>query len=150
MKFIDPEEIKKNTEEESKPAEVYSEIAEPEMPEIDDAQIRALALAYARYLKDHDLAPGDATYVEPEEIGVSVDGLDVELDIEVSEDEEAPEQEEELFENVEISVDEPDEEAAEEEIFGETPAEEPAAQQSGCRAHPTYARSCADRSQHRR
>ena len=42
MKFIDPEEIKKNNEEESQPAEVYSEIAEPEMPEIDDAQIRAL------------------------------------------------------------------------------------------------------------
>ena len=125
MKFIDPEEVKKNTEEESKPAEVYSEIAEPEMPEIDDAQIRALALAYARYLKDHNLAPGDATNVEPEEIGVSVDGLDVELDIEVSEDEEAPEQEDELFENVEISVDEPDEEAAEEELFEETPAEEP-------------------------
>ena len=31
------------------------------------AQIRAAALAYAKYLKDNDLAPGDATFAEPEE-----------------------------------------------------------------------------------
>ena len=124
MKFIDPEEIKKNNEEESQPAEVYSEIAEPEMPEIDDAQIRALALAYARYLKEHDLVPGDATYVEPEEIGVSMDGFDVEFDIEFSDDEDLPVSPEEqlgkeLFGSVEVSVDEPDENE-------EAPVEEPA------------------------
>ena len=123
MKFIDPEEIKKNNEEESQPAEVYSEIAEPETPEIDDAQIRALALAYARYLKEHDLAPGDATYVEPEEIGVSMDGFDVEFDIDFSEDEDLPVSSEEqlqkeLFGSVEVSVDEPDEDE-------EAPVEEP-------------------------
>ena len=89
MKFIDPEEIKTNNDEETQPVEVYSETAEPEMPEIDDAQIRALALAYARYLKEHDLVPGDATNVEPEDLGVSADGLDVE-----SEEEEIPEAEE--------------------------------------------------------
>ena len=124
MKFIDPEEIKKNNEEESQPAEVYSEIAEPEMPEIDDAQIRALTLAYARYLKEHDLVPGDATYVEPEEIGVSMDGFDVEFDIEFSDDEDLPVSPEEqlgkeLFGSVEVSVDEPDENE-------EAPVEEPA------------------------
>lgn len=132
MKFIDPEEIKKNNEEESQPAEVYSEIAEPEMPEIDDAQIRALALAYARYLKEHDLVPGDATYVEPEEIGVSMDGFDVEFDIEFSDDEDLPVSPEEqlgkeLFGSVEVSVDEPDEdeEAPAEEPTEETTEEEP-------------------------
>ena len=130
MKFIDPEEIKKNNDEESQPAEVYSEIAEPEMPEIDDAQIRALALAYARYLKEHDLAPGDATYVEPEEIGVSMDGFDVEFDIEFSDDEDLPVSPEEqlgkeLFGSVEVSVDEPDEdEAAPDEETAEETTEE--------------------------
>ena len=124
MKFIDPEEIKKNNEEESQPAEVYSEIAEPEMPEIDDAQIRALALAYARYLKEHDLVPGDATNVEPEDLGVSSDGFDVEFDIEFSDDEDLPVSPEEqlgkeLFGSVEVSVDEPDENE-------EAPVEEPA------------------------
>ena len=125
MKFIDPEEIKKNNEEESQPAEVYSEIAEPEMPEIDDAQIRALALAYARYLKEHDLAPGDATYVEPEELGVSVDGLDVEFDMDPNGDEEAPALPEEQLE--EEPAEEPAEELPAEETVEdeETPVEEP-------------------------
>lgn len=125
MKFIDPEEIKNNNEEESQPAEVYSEIAEPEMPEIDDAQIRALALAYARYLKEHDLAPGDATNVEPEDLGVSADGLDVE-----SEEEVIPEEvpvEEELIEETPEEVPTEEEPAEEEETpeAEESPAEEP-------------------------
>ena len=131
MKFIDPEEIKNNNEEESQPAEVYSEIAEPEMPEIDDAQIRALALAYARYLKEHDLAPGDATNIEPEDLGVSADGLDVE-----SEEEEIPEevpveeelQEEEPVEDIteEVLTEEvtEEEELSEVEVPEENPTEE--------------------------
>ena len=98
MKFIDPE------------------TAEPEMPEIDDAQIRALALAYARYLKEHDLVPGDATNIEPEDLGVSADGLDVE-----SEEEEIPEAEEAQAEE---PVGEPQEEEPVEEIPEEILTEE--------------------------
>ena len=116
MKFIDPEEIKTNNDEETQPVEVYSETAEPEMPEIDDAQIRALALAYARYLKEHDLVPGDATNVEPEDLGVSADGLDVE-----SEEEEIPEAEEAQAEE---PVGEPQEEEPVEEIPEEILTEE--------------------------
>ena len=116
MKFIDPEEIKTNNDEETQPVEVYSETAEPEMPEIDDAQIRALALAYARYLKEHDLVPGDATNIEPEDLGVSADGIDVE-----PEEEEIPEAEETPAEE---PVDEPQEEEPVEEIPEEILTEE--------------------------
>ena len=128
MKFIDPEEIKTNNDEETQPAEVYSETAEPEMPEIDDAQIRALALAYARYLKEHDLVPGDATNVEPEDLGVSSDGFDVEFDMEFDEDEEAP-AEEPADEPAEIQAEEEpseEEEAPGAEETEEAPTEEPA------------------------
>ena len=127
MKFIDPEEIKENNEEdkESQPAEVHKEEAEPGTPEIDDAQIRALALAYARYLKEHDLAPGDATYVEPEEIGVS-DDFDIEFDFDL-EDDETPEESEEELEKELFGEEEVPEEFEEpvEEILEELPVEEP-------------------------
>ena len=128
MKFIDPEEIKTNNDEETQPVEVYSETAEPEMPEIDDAQIRALALAYARYLKEHDLAPGDATNVEPEDLGVSSDGFDVEFDMEFDEEEKAP-AEEPADEPAEIQAEEEpseEEEAPGAEETEEAPTEEPA------------------------
>ena len=128
MKFIDPEEIKTNNDEETQPVEVYSETAEPEMPEIDDAQIRALALAYARYLKEHDLVPGDATNVEPEDLGVSADGLDVEFDMEFDEEEKAP-AEEPADEPAEIQAEEEpseEEEAPGAEETEEAPTEEPA------------------------
>ena len=128
MKFIDPEEIKTNNDEETQPVEVYSETAEPEMPEIDDAQIRALALAYARYLKEHDLVPGDATNVEPEDLGVSSDGFDVEFDMEFDEEEKAP-AEEPADEPAEIQAEEEpseEEEAPGAEETEEAPTEEPA------------------------
>ena len=53
---------------ERKPVEVYSERAESISPELSEDEIRAFALAYAKYLKAHDLEPGDATFVEPEEL----------------------------------------------------------------------------------
>ena len=60
-------------EEKKKPVEIYAEKAEVTAPELDDAQIRAAALAYARYLKDKGLSPGDATFVEPEELEVDLE-----------------------------------------------------------------------------
>ena len=64
-----------NTEEneETKPVEVYSETAETEAPDLDEEQIRAAALAYAKYLKEQGLEPGEATFVEPEELGVDLE-----------------------------------------------------------------------------
>ena len=69
MTFNETEEKTLNTEIEAKAEEEAA--AEPEEeahPSLDDAQIKAAALAYARYLKDNDLAPGDATTTEPGEI----------------------------------------------------------------------------------
>ncbi len=40
---------------------------EEAQPVLDDAQIRAAALAYARFLKENDLTPGDSSFDEPEE-----------------------------------------------------------------------------------
>ena len=77
MKFLNPEEVKDNNEEKEQAANlvpVYSEKAEAEAPEVDEAQIRALALAYARYLKENGLVPGDPTFAEPEEL--IADGID--------------------------------------------------------------------------
>lgn len=60
-------------DEETKPVEVYSEKAETEAPDLDSEQIKAAALAYAKYLREQGLIPGDATFVEPEEIGVDLE-----------------------------------------------------------------------------
>ena len=55
------------------------------------AQIRAAALAYARYLKENDLSPGDATFAEPEDLGVDFDALEEHaLEAEVYETPEEP------------------------------------------------------------
>lgn len=51
-----------------KPAEVYAEKAETKAPEISSEEMKTLALAYARYLAEKKLKPGDATFVEPEEL----------------------------------------------------------------------------------
>ena len=64
-----------------------------------DAQIKAAAMAYARYLKENDLAPGDATFAEPEDLGVDFDALEAEaeakgIDIETEEPEADPAEEE--------------------------------------------------------
>ena len=51
-----------------RPVEVYSEKAEAKAPELDQGEMKSLALAYAKYLAEKSLKPGDATFVEPEEL----------------------------------------------------------------------------------
>lgn len=60
-------------DEEIKPVEVYSEKADIEAPDLDSEQIKAAALAYAKYLREQGLIPGDVTFVEPEELGVELE-----------------------------------------------------------------------------
>ena len=48
--------------------EVYSEIAESKPEKIDN--IKGLALAYAKYLKEKDLKPGDVTFAEEEDLNI--------------------------------------------------------------------------------
>jgi hypothetical protein len=55
---------------ERKPVEVYAERAETKAPEISQEEMQALASAYAKYLAGKNLKPGEATFVEPEEIGI--------------------------------------------------------------------------------
>ena len=76
-------------DEETKPVEVYSEKADAEAPVLDSEQIKAAALAYAKYLREQGLIPGDATFVEPEEIGVDLEEKTAETE------EKAPEQKKE-------------------------------------------------------
>jgi len=68
-KPIDIEEI---TTEENAKVEVYAEKAEPEVESYDEESIRLAAAAYAKYLSEHNLEPGEATFVEPEELGVEL------------------------------------------------------------------------------
>ena len=65
--------IKTEENEETAPVKVYSETAEIEIPQLDDEQIKAAALAYAKYLNEQGLEPGDATFAEPEELGVDLE-----------------------------------------------------------------------------
>ena len=80
------------------------------------AQIRAAALAYAKYLKDNDLAPGDATFAEPEDLGVSFDALE--------EHAEAEETEIEIYEETAAEAVESPETAESETADAETDGEE--------------------------
>ena len=45
-----------------------------------EEQKKELAKAYAKYLAENDLKPGDATFVEPEKLGVQSELLDKEID----------------------------------------------------------------------
>ena len=53
----------------AQPVPVYAERAETVIPEADPEELKALALAYARYLAEYNMAPGDPTFTdsEPEE-----------------------------------------------------------------------------------
>ncbi len=51
-----------------KPAEVWSEKAESKSPEISPEEMKTLASAYAKYLAEKKMKPGDATFIEPEEL----------------------------------------------------------------------------------
>ena len=130
MTIKDTEEKTLNTEikdEETQPIEVYSEKAESAAPELDDKQIRAAALAYAKYLSDNNLKPGEPTFifVDPKDVGAKIADLDeVEPVEELTEDvpeeefEETPEKEEETAGEIH------DEEAAAEEAAAEETSEE--------------------------
>ena len=72
-------------DEETKPVEVYSEKADTEAPDLDSEQIKAAALAYAKYLREQGLIPGEATFVEPEEIGVDLEEEKAEPEAEAEE-----------------------------------------------------------------
>lgn len=56
------------TENNSEIREVYAEKSVTAPPEHTEEELRALALAYAKYLNKQELKPGDATFVEPEEL----------------------------------------------------------------------------------
>ena len=86
--------------------EVYAEKAETKAPEMDEDKLRALALAYARYLASQDLAPGDATFVEPEELTGETQPVN-------TQEEDAPELIEEAGEEDAPAAEEPAKEAAE-------------------------------------
>ena len=64
---MDPE-YKEITEKNQADREVYAERAETKAPEHSSEELKALALAYARYLAEKNMAPGDATFVDPEEL----------------------------------------------------------------------------------
>ena len=51
---------------------------EEEQPVLGDAQIRAAALAYAKYLRDNDLTPGEDHSAKPEEISMEQEEPDTE------------------------------------------------------------------------
>lgn len=64
-------EDKFNNETEDKKIEVYAERAEKKEAELQVEDVRAAALAYAKYLKEKGLKPGDATFASPEELGIA-------------------------------------------------------------------------------
>ena len=64
---------------EKKPVEVYAEKGETKLPEASAEELKALASAYAKYLAEHDIKPGEPTFTDslpvietPEEPQVSV------------------------------------------------------------------------------
>ena len=67
---------------------------EEDQPELDDQQIKAAALAYARYLRDNDLSPGDATFAEPHEISIGQEESSEKAPAKEPEEEDKTEQEE--------------------------------------------------------
>ena len=118
-----------NGTKEKEPVKVYSELAETQAPELSEAEMQALALAYARYLAEKGLKPGDATFTEPEELLQDAEKPAEEL---AAEPDEAPEEElteepaEEIaVEPAEEQQPEPVEEPAEEKA-PEAPAKKPA------------------------
>ena len=104
------------TEDKTLNTEIETEIEEEAQPVLDDAQIRAAALAYAKFLKDNDLVPGEMPGQKSDE---SKD--------DTPDDAEAPEEAD--------AVKEAAEESSEEAPAEETPAqdaaggEEPAAEE---------------------
>ena len=59
----------KDAAKQAQPVPVYAERAETVLPEVDEDELKALALSYARYLAEHGMQPGDPTFTDsvPEE-----------------------------------------------------------------------------------
>ena len=104
------------TEDKTLNTEIETEIEEEAQPVLDDAQIRAAALAYAKFLKDNDLVPGEMPGQKSDE---SKD--------DTPDDAEAPEEADAVTE----AADESSEEAPAEETPAQDAAggEEPAAEE---------------------
>lgn len=49
---------------EKKPVEVYAEKGETKLPELSPEELKAVALAYAKYLAEHDMEPGEPTFTD--------------------------------------------------------------------------------------
>ena len=49
---------------EKKPVEVYAEKGETRLPEASPEELKALASAYAKYLAEHDIKPGELTFTD--------------------------------------------------------------------------------------
>ncbi|MBQ6439265.1 MAG: peptidoglycan DD-metalloendopeptidase family protein [Mogibacterium sp.] len=64
-------------------------IEEENQPILDDTQIRAAALAYARFLKDNDLVPGEDAFAKSEEADEEEEKLSEEADKEAAAEETA-------------------------------------------------------------
>ena len=60
--------VAEENKEQKKTAEVWSEKAESKSPEISPEEMKTLASAYAKYLAEKKMKPGDATFIEPEEL----------------------------------------------------------------------------------
>ena len=71
FKYNEPEEKTVNIEPGS---EAETETAENDQPKLDDVQIRAAALAYARFLKDNNLTPDGETAEESIETAEEAEG----------------------------------------------------------------------------
>ena len=63
-KKTEREEVNTAAETETTPVPVYAERAESALPDVDPDELRALALAYAKYLASHDIAPGEPTFTD--------------------------------------------------------------------------------------
>ena len=103
FKYNEPEEKTINIEPGTEPVpEPETETAESDQPMLDDAQIRAAALAYARFLKDNDLTPDGESAEDPGETAeVSEEAAEVV--------EEAAEEAEEAVEEAEAPAEEVEE-----------------------------------------
>ena len=108
---------------EKKPVEVYAERGETKLPEVSPEELKALALAYAKYLAEHDMEPGEPTFTDsvPEE--TAVQDADTEPE-KASEPEETAVSPEAQQEEAETDPAEPEQEEAEEPM-PEMPEEAP-------------------------
>ncbi|MBQ6388016.1 MAG: peptidoglycan DD-metalloendopeptidase family protein [Mogibacterium sp.] len=107
--------------------EIYAERAETEPQEITEEEMQTLALAYAKYLAEHNIKPGEATFIEPEELMSAESDAEAEPDTEADavEDTDADVQEEAVVtEEVQAQSDEVEQPQADEPQITEEIAQE--------------------------